>query len=445
LTILGGGPAGLGVGFYAARAGIPFALYEKSGALGGMCRTLTSGAHRYDSGAHRFHDRDAEITHDIKELLGDELVSISAPSAIWDRGRFVDFPPTPMNALMSSGLREAGKIGFELIRTRFDSRPMVSFQDFAIGTFGETLARRILLNYSEKLWGMPADQLAPEVATRRLQGMNLRSLFVELLFPGRKTEHIDGTFLYPKSGYGAIVERIAGTLPQDSIFTKSDVTRFDCDAGSISRIHFADGSLCEPRGRIVSTLPLTLIVRLLGERIAPEAHQAASELRFRHMRLFFLRLARPSVSGNASIYIPDREFCVSRLYEPRNRSAAMAPAGETSLVIEVPCFTDDAIATVDELSLANRVIDELTSVGLIKRDEVVEWKHHFLANAYPVYTLDYGARVETIKDALAAVRNLDTVGRAGMFIYSHLHDQLRFGKDYVEELLRAQADTSLTA
>jgi hypothetical protein len=76
-----------------------------------MCRTLSHGARRYDSGAHRFHDRDREVTRDVVALLGDELIQINAPSAIWDRGHFVDFPPTPINAPMSSGLREAGSIG----------------------------------------------------------------------------------------------------------------------------------------------------------------------------------------------------------------------------------------------------------------------------------------------------------------------------------------------
>ena len=57
LVILGGGPAGLGVAFYAHRAGLPFVLLEGSSQLGGMCRTLQCGKHLYDCGAHRFHDR----------------------------------------------------------------------------------------------------------------------------------------------------------------------------------------------------------------------------------------------------------------------------------------------------------------------------------------------------------------------------------------------------
>lgn len=34
---------------------------------------------------------------------------------------------------------------------------------------------------------------------------------------------------------------------------------------------------------------------------------------------------------------------------------------------------------------------------------------------------------------LQAVRNLDLLGRGGLFFYSHLHDQLRLGREYVRE------------
>jgi len=437
VTILGGGPAGLATAFYAHRAGVPFLLYEKSARLGGLCRTLKHGAHSYDCGAHRFHDRDADITSDIRALLGDELVAVNVPSKIYDRGRFIDFPPTPLNVLFSGfNLRETGRIGVELIRSRRRSTPPVSFADFAVSQFGETLARRLLLNYSEKLWGLPADQLSPDVATRRLQGMTLTSLFLEVLFPKKKTSHIDGSFLYPRAGYGHIVETLEATLPRESVRTGHDIVRLECDRNRIRRIHFDNHHHADPGSRIVSTLPLTMTVKFLGDAVADEVREAAAGLRFRHIRLFFLRLAQAQVSDNASIYIPDPKMCVTRMYEPRNRSPRMAPAHETSLVVEVPCFTDDSIYAATTEDLATRVIAELDSIGIISAAKMLEWRHHFLPNAYPVYSLNYAKRVAQIIEGLGAISNLDLVGRGGQFFYSHLHDQLRFGKDYVAALTK---------
>ena len=439
ITILGGGPAGLAVAFYANRAGIPFVLFERSAELGGLCRTFKSGAHSYDSGAHRFHDRDPEITADLRRIMGSELVSVDAPSRIYDDGRFIDFPPTPLDVIFSGiRLREAVSIGFDVLRSRYRKRPIRSFADMAVAQFGATLARRILLNYSEKLWGLPADRLSPDVATRRLQGMSLTSLLVELFLPSRRTSHIDGTFLYPIQGYGRIVERLQETLPSGSLRTGYEVQGLDCERGRIRRIRFNGAPAFEPAGRIVSTLPLTVLAGFLGNELSATALAAARELRFRQIRLFFIRLKRAQVSPNASIYIPDHKFCISRLYEPKNRSKAMAPEDETSLVAEAPCFEGDSVHSMTAEDLANRVIGELSELGIINRDEVIEWRHHMLRNAYPVYSLDYGRAVEVIRKDIAEIGNLDLIGRGGLFVYTHLHDQMRFGKDYVKELAEAQ-------
>jgi protoporphyrinogen oxidase len=447
LSILGGGPAGLATAFYAQRAGVPFLLFEKSERLGGLCRTLKLGEHSYDCGAHRFHDRDPDITRDVRALMGDELVAVNAPSKIYDRGRFIDFPPTPLNVLFSGfNLWETGRIGVELIRSRRRAAPAVSFADFAVSQFGETLARRLLLNYSEKLWGLPADQLSPDVATRRLQGMTLTSLFFEVIFPKKKTTHIDGSFLYPREGYGHIVETLEAALPSESVRAGHDIVRLECDRTRIRRIHFAEQHHVDAGSRVVSTLPLTLTIKFLGDEVGDEVREAAAGLRFRHIRLFFLRLAQPRVSDNASIYIPDPKMCVTRMYEPRNRSPKMAPPGETSLVVEVPCFTDDPVYATPTEDLATRVLAELDSIGIISASKVIEWRHHFLPNAYPVYSLNYQARVAQIIEGLGEISNLDLIGRGGQFFYSHLHDQLRFGKDYVANLpdeADAQTDAPL--
>lgn len=435
LAILGGGPAGLGVAFYAHRAGLPFVLFESSSELGGMCRTLRCGEHLYDRGAHRFHDRDPEITRDLVELMGDDLIRVEAPSAIWDRGRYIDFPPTPLNVMFAYGLREAGRICLDLLRSGLRRRrPAASFEDFAVRRFGEILARRILLNYSAKLWGLPTDQLSPDIATRRLRGMTLRSLLYELVFPGGKTEHVDGSFLYPRRGYGQIADALVRTLPSESIRTGFEVTAAECDDGVLRRIHFAGGRILDVRGRIVSTLPLPLLVNLLGDAVPDPARAAASRLRFRHVRLLFLRLKSARMSGNASIYIPDPAFCISRISEPRNRSAEMAPDGETSVVVEAPCFLGDAVERLPADEFTETVVGELTALRLLNPRDVIESRHHFIANAYPVYTNDYARDVRLILEALACIVNLETIGRAGRFVYSHLHDQLRFGKDYVRKL-----------
>ena len=51
ITVLGGGPAGLSIGYYAKKKGIPFTIYEASDCIGGNSTTLRHGDFLYDSGA----------------------------------------------------------------------------------------------------------------------------------------------------------------------------------------------------------------------------------------------------------------------------------------------------------------------------------------------------------------------------------------------------------
>jgi protoporphyrinogen oxidase len=190
-------------------------------------------------------------------------------------------------------------------------------------------------------------------------------------------------------------------------------------------------------------LPLTILVKLLGDVMSKATREAAARLRFRQLRLIFLRLNKRQVSENASIYIPSPEFRVSRVYEPKVRSALMAPENETSLVAEIPCFSGSDLSAIPDQVLAARVIDELNLIGLIGRQHVLEWRHHLLPFAYPVYSIDYAREVATITDGLASLANLDTIGRAGNFFYSHLHDQLRLSKEYVDVLAHSKRSLAL--
>ena len=434
LTILGGGPAGLAVAHYAHQERIPFQLFEKTGQLGGLCQTLHCGQHAYDSGAHRFHDRDASVTADVRALLGERLCRVGAPSKVYVERRFFDFPPKPLDTLFSSGPARLARIAWDLIRARINPKPVHSFADYATNIFGATLARTFLLNYSEKLWGLPAQSLSPDVATRRLSGMNLRVLLMELLFPGKTTDHIDGAFLYPRGGYGAICQALAGKLPSASIRVSQAVQGMDCQDGHIEQIHFHSAESFRPPGLVVSTLPLTVLVSLLGQTLPLGVQEASRELEFRHIQLLFFRLGQPKLSENASIYLPDTDLCVSRIYEPKNRSSEMAPPDETSIVAEVPCSNGEEVFQWSDQELVDRVIQDLSRIGILEPSRLLEWRHHLLPNAYPVYSLNYEEKVQIIRAGLGALKNLKLLGRGGLFFYSHLHDQLRMAKDLIQDL-----------
>ena len=359
-TILGAGVAGLAAGYYARKKGAPVTLYEAADHVGGLCATIRHGDFLFDCGAHRFHDRDPDITREIKALLGDRLKKVHAPSHVFHEGALVNFPFTPVNIVRHMGLVVTARAGLEVLGARCaQGAPAQDFESFAIATYGETLARLFLLNYSEKLWGLPCDQLSPAISGERLKGFTPRALLLELL-TGRRNGagHVDGVFYYPTGGIGAIPEALAAACGPDRIHTRAAVTGVHHERGRITAVTI-HGRGTMPVDRLVSTLPCTVLADLLQPRPPERIMQCARRIRFRDIILVALFLNRESATQSATVYFPSPEFCFTRIYEPRNRSAAMAPPGRTSLVAEIPCHSTGLHWALADADLAGLVQGQL--------------------------------------------------------------------------------------
>lgn len=435
ITILGGGPAGLATGFYARRQGLGVRLLEAADAVGGNARTLQLGPFRYDTGAHRFHDKNAAVTADVKALLGDDLRRIDAPSQICWRGRRIDFPLAPYDLLRKLPLSLLARIAREQLSIPRVSNNADDFEEMALQSYGPTLARLFLLNYTEKLWGTDADQLSPRVAGDRLEGLDLKTFLLEA-FGGTKDKarHLDGSFYYPRHGYGQIAEATADALGREHIRTGARITKLSHDGTRIRRVTVNDA---EPTGveTVVSTLPLTLVLRLLDPPPPEELQALAQSMRFRHLRLVVLGLDRPRLTPNASLYFPDRSIPFTRLYEPTNRSPDMAPDDQTVVVLERPCHPETEAWTQSDEALRASAVDVLTEQGLIDgADEVVAVDHRAVPFAYPILEVGAEAKAERLTTYLQRFENLHLLGRSAKFTYTHVHNLYARARTLTEEL-----------
>jgi protoporphyrinogen oxidase len=435
LTVLGGGPAGLATGFYARREELDVRLFEAADAVGGNARTLQLGPFRYDTGAHRFHDKNDAVTADVKALLGDDLRRIDAPSQICWRGRRIDFPPAPYDLLRKLPASLVARIAWEQLSIPRVSDDAEHFEEMALQSYGPTLARLFLLNYTEKLWGTDADQLSPQVAGDRLEGLDLKTFLLEAFGGAKdKARHLDGSFYYPRHGYGQIAEATADALGREHIRTDARITKLSHDGTRIRRVTVNDA---EPIGvnTVVSTLPLTLVLRLLDPPPPEELQALAQSMRFRHLRLVVLSLDRPRLTRNASLYFPERSIPFTRLYEPKNRSPDMAPDDQTVVVLERPCHPKTEAWTQSDEALRDNAVDVLTEQGLIEgADEIVAVDHRAVPFAYPVLEVGAEAKAERLTDYLQRFENLRLLGRSAKFTYTHVHNLYARARTLTEEL-----------
>ncbi len=437
LTVLGAGPAGLATGFYARRNGLPVRLLEANDSVGGNARTLRLGPFRYDTGAHRFHDKNDAVTADVKALLGDDLRRIDAPSQICWRGRRIDFPLAPYDLLRKLPLSLLARISWDQLSIPRVSNDADHFREMAHQSYGETLAEQFLLNYTEKLWGADAAQLSPRVAGDRLEGLDLKTFVLEA-FGGAKTKarHLDGSFYYPKHGYGQIAEATADALGRDRIRTGARITSIAHDGSRLQRVTVNERETMDVE-TVVSTLPLTLVLRLLDPAPPASIQNLGASIRFRHLRLAVLGIDRPQLTPNASLYFPSEHIPFTRLYEPKNRSPNLAPADQTVVVLELPCHRDDDAWNQSADALREAAHALLVAQNLIEGDEVVAFDHHAVPFAYPILEVGAEDKAEQIGAYLDGFENLHRLGRSADFTYTHVHNLYARAKALTTRLAEA--------
>ena len=424
VTVLGGGPAGLATGLYARRQGLDVQLFEAGDAVGGNARTLELGPFRYDTGAHRFHDKNPEITADVRALLGEDLRRVDAPSQICWRGRRIDFPLAPYDLLRKLPLSLIAQISREQFTIPGAAGPDAEhFEEMALRSYGSTLAHLFLLNYTEKLWGTDAAALSPRVAGDRLEGLDLKTFFLEA-FGGATTKarHLDGSFYYPRHGYGQIAEATADALGREHIRTGARITELRRSGDRIDRLVVNDEEAVAV-DTVVSTLPLTLLIGLLAPAPPAEIQDIADSMCFRHLRLAVLGLDRPRLTPNASLYFPDRSVPFTRLYEPTNRSPALAPDDQTVVVLELPCHDEDEAWSLSAEALTETARSLLRDQGLIDADDaIVAADDHAVPYAYPILEVGSEEKAERLQRYLDRIDNLHLLGRSARFRYTHVHN-----------------------
>ncbi len=440
ICVLGAGPAGLACGWAMEKTGnTGYSIFEKSSVHGGNARTVNHNDFLYDTGPHRFHTRNAEATRRISELMGEDLHSVDAPARIFWQGRFVDFPLRPSQILKNGGFLYTLKAARDLAISRtIPSRNDVcdNFSRYARSRFGRTIAETFLIPFSERLWGLPGEELSPDIAGRRLPGFSLLSLLKETFLGSKNSDHLEGRFFYPNRGYGQISDRIAECLDPRKLHYNHRVVGIETKEDYIASLEINTDSekvIIKP-GFVINTLPITAIVNMMNPRPPEEVMRAAAQLKFRDVILVALFIDQPYISDAAVTYFQGSEYEFSRAHEPRNRSLAMSPEGKTSLVVEFPCFRGDDVWSCNPEQLTNRLIKQLDKMGLINGSSVFDSDVLRLENAYPVYFKDYIQVSEIVLSFLRTFKNFSTLGRGGSYFYGHLHDFISEAFDVVSAI-----------
>jgi protoporphyrinogen oxidase len=433
VVIVGAGPAGLSAAVDLAEAGRSVVVLEKdSRYVGGIARTVEYKGYRFDIGGHRFFSKSDEVTARWKQRLGSEFISVRRGSRIFYNAKFFDYPLKAANALFGLGIFTSIACVLSYVKAQiFPIKPEKSFADWVTNRFGKKLFSIFFRTYTEKVWGMPCEQISADWAAQRIKGLSLLNAIWHALIPqkqksgGEVVKTLIDTFEYPKFGPGQMwdkhVEDIAAA--GSKVVMSEEVVSINTVTDRVISVTTRNASGQEtdwPGDDFIVSMPLQQTALAFNPPLPPEAQAAAKRLQYRDFLTVALMVKKKDLFPDNWIYVHDPSVKLGRIQNFNNWSPHLVPdANTTCLGLEYFCFEGDGLWSMRDEDLIALGKRELAQLGLVKPEDVFDGAVVRMEKAYPVYGPGYQDDVNIIRQALSRFPNIQPVGRNGMHKYNN--------------------------
>jgi protoporphyrinogen oxidase len=433
VMVIGAGPAGLTAAYELLQQGIRPSVLERADKVGGIARTECYDGFRFDIGGHRFFTRDQEVDQLWHQMLGEDLLPVERLSRIAYRGRFFDYPLDISSTLSSLGVVESLLLVLSYIRAKARPYPQEeTFEQWVTNRFGHRLYEVFFKTYTEKVWGIPCDEIRADWAAQRIKGLSLRVALLSALLGNNEAKTLIDQFHYPALGPGMMWERFRRSIEEGG-----GEVRLNTEAVSLVRSDSRIEALLARSGdqetewhsdAFISSMPLPELIARLDPPAPQEVATAAQGLRYRSFLIVGLIVDHPYLFPDNWIYLHSPEVRAGRIQNMKNWSPAMVPdPHKTSLGVEYFCDEGDEVWTMGDADLIALATDELELLGLLDPQQVEDGVVFRQSNAYPVYDSEYQKQRSLIRDFLSTIENLQTIGRNGIHRYNNMDHSMRTG------------------
>jgi len=489
--ILGAGPTGLSAAYHYGEGSV---LVERGPSVGGWCRSIEDHGFVFDHAGHIMFSKDPYVLELYETLLGDNLHWQDREAWVYSKGVHTRYPfqgalyglppqvlkecivgaiearfgslqanddaqpkKPQKEAARQYGVNErqvqdccadgvAGDLTQERDAVRWgdvkDDTPPANitemgsvgtprnFKEFIYRVWGAGVAKHFAIPYNQKLWTVPLNEMETSWLGGRVPLPNLEEMIDGALQPVGRPVGPNARFGYPlRGGFQALMN---GFLPllKGELMLNTEAAHISPRGKTVTctngrQLHYQS---------LVSTLPLPVLVKMVGDEAPQEIHNAAQALRHVSVRCVNLGIGRERISDKHWIYYPE-DTVFHRIFLQGNASPFCNPKGGFGLTCEIS-YSKTKPLPVDGEALIQRCIDDCVRVGLLNADDRIMTAN--LVNmpyAYVIYDHARAANVQKIRTWLAA-RGIYLAGRYSEWEYYNSDHAFLAGKR-VAEAVRA--------
>ncbi len=404
-------------------------------------------------------------------------------SRIYYLRKFFEYPIKLSGTTISNlGIVRMVRIGLSYAMARLRPiRPERSLQDFLINRFGRELYLTFFKSYTEKVWGVPCEQISAEWGAQRIKGLSLTTAlrhFLRKAFNRRRSSaaKVGGDlaqkktdtslielFLYPKFGPGQLWEHVAdkitaagGVLQKGWTVDRIDVEEHGAGEGGSAHVVAVEAVNAEGQRHrfegefFLSTMPMQELTRALqggGARLSDEVRDVSEGLQYRDfvtVGVLANRLHVKEPDGglirDTWIYIQEPDVQLGRLQIFNNWSPFMvADPDKVWLGLEYFCYQTDPLWAMPDEELQRFAISELEKIGILQATEVLDAHVVRVPKTYPAYFGTYD-RFEELRRWTDRFENLYLIGRNGMHKYNNQDHSMLTAMTVVDGIAAGHVD-----
>lgn len=422
IIILGAGVAGLSAAFHLK--GKEYAIFEKEGEVGGLCRSVVHDGFTFDYTGHLLNISQPYTQELLNDLLPDQLIRHQRRSTIFFQGSYVPFPfQANLWALPKEITRECL---LEFIRTACgEVKGKNDFRSWVYQAFGSGIAKYFMVPYNEKLWRIPLDEISLEWVERFIPHPTLEEVIDGALGVNLKGFGYNQEFLYPLQGG-------IGVLPQ-AFLSKVENVHLGKEAESIDiekkMVRFRDGSETT-YDTLISSLPLDELLQRI-EPLPDAIKDFKHSLRYVSVINVNLGVNREKISDFHWIYYPEPAYPFYRVGFLSNFSPHVAPQGSSSIYVEISYLPSNP-PQVDQVR--EETLSSLIACGILRDDdEILTEKILMIKHAYVIYDLFRYQHLSSIIQFLRS-QGIYPIGRYGLWEYATIEEAILQGREAAQEL-----------